>query len=267
MMPAMIAVGTVIAHRPRTDPDGPNSGIRFLPRVVDGKSHIWPGVEVSRLRKPVAGQPRHPLPREAILLAAAPQRAVPEPCHVAMECGDRRTVRGNRVIGKVASDDLCQPTSLFGYWLVHALTQFLLYLRELRTHAIAPTLAMNEELTVARLPANEDKAQELEGLRLAKSRPCASVRRMAAKLDQAGLVRVQRKRELLKPRAQCVPEASGVGLELETDNKSSSGEGSHLSALTEPDGTLSRHPALTPQPPVARLVPTRQIAWGPAARC
>src|SRR5215470_11170203 len=56
-------------------------------------------------------------------------------------------------------------------------------------------------------------------------------------------------------------------LVLETDDLSSSGEGSHLSALTEPDGTLSRHPALTPQPPVARLVPTRQIAWGPAARC
>ena len=150
----------MILTAPGRDPDGPNSGIRFLPRVVDGKSHIWPRVEVSRLRKPVAGQPRHPLPREAILLAAAPQRAVPEPYHVAMECGDRRTVRGNRVIGKVASNDLCQPTSLFGYWLVHALTQFLLCLRELRTHAIAPTLAMNEELTVARLPANEDKAQE-----------------------------------------------------------------------------------------------------------
>src|SRR5262249_23189635 len=33
-----------------------------------------------------------------------------------------------------------------------------------------------------------------------------------------------------------------------------------------PDRTLSRHPALTPQPPVARLVPTRQTAWGPVAR-
>src|SRR5215813_12790919 len=33
------------------------------------------------------------------------------------------------------------------------------------------------------------------------------------------------------------------------------------------DMTLSRHPALTPHPPVARLVPTRQTAWGPVARC
>ena len=42
---------------------------------------------------------------------------------------------------------------------------------------------------------------------------------MAAKLDQAGLVRMQRERELLQPHAQRVPEASGVGLKLETDNK------------------------------------------------
>jgi len=55
------------------------------------------------LREPVAGQPLHPLPREAIFLAAAPKRAVPEPYYIAMECGDRRAVRGNRVIGKVTS--------------------------------------------------------------------------------------------------------------------------------------------------------------------
>jgi DNA invertase Pin-like site-specific DNA recombinase len=50
-------------------------------------------------------------------------------------------------------------------------------------------------------------------------------------------------------------------------DESSSGEESHLSALTDTDRTLSRHPALTPQPPAAHLVPTRQIAWGPVARC
>src|SRR6516225_497132 len=42
---------------------------------------------------------------------------------------------------------------------------------------------------------------------------------MAAKLDQAGLVQMQRERKLLYPYAQCVPEASGVGLVLETDDE------------------------------------------------
>src|SRR5215472_500598 len=51
------------------------------------------------------------------------------------------------------------------------------------------------------------------------------------------------------------------------DVASSSGEESHPSALTEPDVTLSRRPALTLRPPVSRHAPTGQITWGPAARC
>jgi len=61
--------------------------------------------------------------------------------------------------------------------------------------------------------------------------------------------------------------APKVVFDLATRHQSSSGEGSHLSALTEPDGTLSRHPAPTLRPPVVHRVPTRQTAWGPVARC
>src|SRR5262245_3785618 len=193
----MIAVGTVIAHRPRTDPDGPNSGIRFLPRVFDGKTHFRPGVEVAWLWEPVIGQALHPFPRETIFLAPPPKRAVPEPYHIATESADTRAVRGNRVIGKVGPDDLPQPTSLFGYRLMHALAQLLLDLFEFHLHAIAPGLSLYDELAPMRLAADEDEAEELEGLRLSKPRPCAPDRRMAAKLDQAGLVRMQRKRKLL----------------------------------------------------------------------
>ncbi len=46
----------------------------------------------------------------------------------------------------------------------------------------------------------------------------ASFRRKAAKLDQAGLVRVERQRELLEPLAHIVPEAPGVSLVLEADD-------------------------------------------------
>src|SRR5262245_47550800 len=35
----------------------------------------------------------------------------------------------------------------------------------------------------------------------------------------------------------------------------------------QPDVMLSRHPALTPQPPASHRVPTRQTTWGPGARC
>src|SRR5271166_6864958 len=51
------------------------------------------------------------------------------------------------------------------------------------------------------------------------------------------------------------------------DHESSSGGGSHPSALTEPDVKLSPHPAPTLRPPVARRAATGQTGWGPAARC
>src|SRR5262249_57204091 len=82
---------------------------------------MWPGMEVARLREPVGGEAWHPFPRETVFLATTPKRAMPEPDHVAVERAGTRAVRRNRVIGKVAPDDLRQPTSLLGYRLMHAL--------------------------------------------------------------------------------------------------------------------------------------------------
>ena len=79
-------------------------------------------------------------------------------------------------------------------------------------------LPLELELALARAPADEDEAQELEGFRFSEPALRASVRRVAAKLDQAGLVRMQRQRELLQPLAHRVPEAPGVGLVLEADD-------------------------------------------------
>src|SRR5208282_5003660 len=95
----------------------------------------------------------------------------------------------------------------------------------------------------------------------------AVLRRKAAELNQAGLVRMERQRELLQPVAHRLPEAASVALMLEADDKSSSGGEFHPSALTEPDVRLSPHPAPTLQPPVARRVATGRTGWGPAARC
>src|SRR6476659_9907971 len=62
--------------------------------------------------------------------------------------------------------------------------------------------------------ADQSKAQEVEGLRFAKPALLSLGRRTAAKLNQSGLVRVQRQRELLQPLTHCVPEAAGVTLML-----------------------------------------------------
>src|ERR1019366_357548 len=66
--------------------------------------------------------------------------------------------------------------------------------------------------------ANEHKAQELEGFRFGAPAPLAVLRRKATELNQAGLLRMKRQRELPQPIAHRIPEASGVALMLETND-------------------------------------------------
>src|SRR5262245_66605186 len=63
------------------------------------------------------------------------------------------------------------------------------------------------------------EAEEVEGLRLAEPALLAVRRCKAAKLDQAGLVRMKRQRKLLQPLAHLVKETPGVGFVLESDDE------------------------------------------------
>jgi hypothetical protein len=47
---------------------------------------------------------------------------------------------------EVAGDDLPQPLALVGDWLVHPLPQFLLYLLELGSHAVAAGFPLEKEV-------------------------------------------------------------------------------------------------------------------------
>ena len=70
----------------------------------------------------------------------------------------------------------------------------------------------------ARTSADEREPQELEGFRFAKAAPSALDRCKAAKLDQAGLIRVKRQRVFPQSLAHRIPESSGVGLILEAND-------------------------------------------------
>src|SRR5437762_1065204 len=82
-----------------------------------GITRTRPGVKGARLRKPVVGQSLDPFPREAIFLASTPERAQPVLDHMVAESADSQSVGRHGMIGKVAPDDLRQPTSLLGYRL------------------------------------------------------------------------------------------------------------------------------------------------------
>src|SRR5271170_2949571 len=96
-------------------------------------------------RKKVVGELLDPVPCEAVLLAASPQRAHPKAFDVIPEGTECRHVRRHGVVGIKAPDDLRQPSSLFGDRLVHSLSQLLLDFPELYPHAIAPSFPLELE--------------------------------------------------------------------------------------------------------------------------
>jgi len=63
---------TLLQGATRTDPYGPNSGIRLPPWVFNGEAPLWPRMKDSRLREPVVGQPLDPLPSRPVFLAPLP---------------------------------------------------------------------------------------------------------------------------------------------------------------------------------------------------
>ena len=130
---------------PRTDPDVRHSRIRLPPRGLDGEALARPGVEDARPWEPVVGERRHPRPRRPILLAASPQRASPESGHVVPEASQRPIVGRNRMVREVAGHHPLQPCPLLGDRLVSTPPQPLLDLLELRLHAVAPGLPLDEE--------------------------------------------------------------------------------------------------------------------------
>src|SRR5512134_3720263 len=153
-----------------------------------------------------------------ILLAASSKRAPPQVRDVVAERSQGPAIGRHGMVGEEAGNDLPQPLPLLGDRLVPSPPHLLLDLPELGSHAVTPGLPFDQEVAPTALAADEGKAQEVEGLRFSEPAPGALCRRVAAELDQAGLVRMERQRELLQPRTHRVPEAVGVGLAFETDD-------------------------------------------------
>jgi hypothetical protein len=118
---------------------------------------------------------------------------------------------------KKPENDLLEPFAWLGDGVVHALAQTFLDLLQLRPQPIAATGSAQPKPAGPRGAADQSEAKKVEGLRFAQPAR-ASVRSIAAKLDQAGLVRMQRQRELRKPRAHCGEKPMGIGLALEADH-------------------------------------------------
>ena len=99
-----------------------------------------------RFGKPVVRQSGHPVPQEAVLLTATPERAQPKLGHVVPEGAQRATIGRHGVVVEHAVDNLPQPFPLNRDRLVHSPSQLILDLLELRPHAVAPGLALKRKV-------------------------------------------------------------------------------------------------------------------------
>jgi hypothetical protein len=70
-------------------------------------------------------------------------------------------------------------------------SHLLLNFPELSSHAVASGFPFDLELTPAACSADEGKAEKVEGFRFSEPALSASLRRKAAELDQAGLLRME----------------------------------------------------------------------------
>jgi hypothetical protein len=76
--------------------------------VFDGEALIGPGMKDARSGKPVVGQFRHPIPREAVLLAAAPERPTPIAHRVQVD-GPKRAVDRAEALDRLFCLDQVAP--------------------------------------------------------------------------------------------------------------------------------------------------------------
>jgi hypothetical protein len=170
-------------------------------------------------RKPSGRQAVHPLPVQAMALAAVSKGRTPMPGCLGPECSDRPTVAWDGVVGEVPSHDACQPLSLHWDGLVPTSLQFGLDLFELRRHSLRAGDAFQHEPSALRLRTDMREAEELERLRLAETTCCSITGGEPSELDQTCLVWVQLQIELRKPLTKVPEEPLRITKTLEPTDK------------------------------------------------
>ncbi len=97
---------------------------------------------------------------------------------------------------------------------MHASPQFFLDDSQLGAHPITARLPLQLEVTPAGAAGDVSETKKRKRLRFAKTAPRAIPGRVAAELDEASLVRMQRECKLLHPLLQFRVKALGVSLVL-----------------------------------------------------
>jgi hypothetical protein len=109
-------------------------------------------------RQPFTRETFDPFPCRDVLLVAPPERAPPEVDNIEAERTEHAKVGGHGVVVEPALNHLAKPLPLSSRRFMNALSQAFLDLLQLRPHAVASALALQEEAAFARFAADEDEA-------------------------------------------------------------------------------------------------------------
>src|ERR1017187_5369820 len=119
---------------------------------------MW--VEHAWARKPALGYCKHALPRQLTLLAAAAKNVPPHANHAFPEHAEAVQISGYCVVVEVALQDCAEPFASVRHGVVHARTELLLDLSQLRPHTLADRHAPYGKTSVPAFSANVRKARK-----------------------------------------------------------------------------------------------------------
>src|SRR5467141_1147899 len=187
----------MIAHNPLH-----GSGRAALPHpalALGDDAHAAQGIGMTddRQRQPAVDEAPHAIPKNAAVLTAPRQRAMPEPSHLEPKDPQRVLVPGHAVIPIVPPYHRLQPFALVGDGFVHASLKFGFHLVQLRLQSLAYRLPQHRKPSIASLLyADMRKTEEVERFRFPFSTPLPLVDGIRTELQKARLLGMQFQVEL-----------------------------------------------------------------------
>jgi len=155
----------MIAHNPL---HGSGQAALPHPALASGNdAHAAQGIGMtdSRRWQPAVDEAPHAIPRDATVLTAPRQRAMPEPAHLGPKQPQRRGIHGHSVIPDMSTHHRLQPLTQFWDGLVHAPLKVGFHLLQLRLQPFADRLPQHRESSITPLLyADVRKAEEVERL-------------------------------------------------------------------------------------------------------
>src|SRR5216684_608592 len=176
-------------------------------------------MEDGRQRQPASHKAQHAIPKNAAVLAAPRQRAVPEPPYLESKEPQCRGVHGHSVISDVSTHHRLQPLAQLRNGFVHASLKLGFHLVQLRLQPFAYRLPQHRKPSIAPLLyADMRKAEKVERLRLPFSTPLSLVDRERTELQQARFLGMQFQVELPHSFRKFCPELIGIRFAVKSDH-------------------------------------------------